>query len=208
MNAGIPSRIRATIPQFFNPRMRRAFISQNTVSTPIAAMKNSEFHFTATAAPAQIPAARRHRCKPEPGPKTTFCKPDSPCASTIFITFAASLLRAVCRSRSRQTKVAKIQNIWKISRSARRDSTNIKPSTAPSSAAIEATVTERNMSHPATAKSATASVPIIAALTRQPKAFSPKIAIPQAIIHLPRGGCTTYSGLFGKIPLKSPEANA
>ena len=44
-----------------------------------------------------------------------------------------------------------------------------------------------------------------AAETRQPKGLlSPKIAMPAAIIHLPSGGCTTYSGESGRIPEGCP----
>ena len=67
-NAGMPSRTSAVKPHLFRPTIRRALISQNTVSRPIAATKNSEFHFTPTAAPAHTPAAKRHRRRPMLGP--------------------------------------------------------------------------------------------------------------------------------------------
>ena len=53
------------------------------------------------------------------------------------------------RSKSKHTKVARIQNIWKISSSARRDSTNMRPSTVANSAAMVETVTERKSNHAA-----------------------------------------------------------
>ncbi len=64
---------------------------------------------------------------------------------------------------------------------------------------------ERNIFWAISASRNTDSVPIAAAEKRQPKLLDgPKSHMPKAIIHLPTGGCTTYSGVFCR-ELKSPN---
>ena len=53
---------------------------------------------------------------------------------------------------------------------------------------------ERNMRRPMRATISTDSVPSSATTKRQPNGDRPNIHSPAAIIHLPRGGWTTYAG--------------
>lgn len=76
-----------------------------------------------------------------------------------------------------------------------RDMTNSMPSNAVSSAAIVASVAERNRCQAARPTSRIASVPVSATAMRQPnEEVMPNRCSPAPIIHLPNGGWTMKSG--------------
>jgi hypothetical protein len=80
------------------------------------------------------------------------------------------------------------------------------PSTAKSSPAMTATSVEVNRRRATIVSTKTAIVPARAVVARHQNALSaPKAAMPSEIIHLPSGGCTTYSGARRKMSV-SPDS--
>ena len=89
----------------------------------------------------------------------------------------------------------------KMSSSEVRDMTRWWPSTASRTPATAPRVSERKSFCAISASRRMDSVPVRAAPNRQPKGLSaPNSHMPAAIIHLPTGGWTTYSGVFSSTP--------
>ncbi|MCY1219281.1 hypothetical protein D9M72_312500 [compost metagenome] len=187
------------MPPLIHPRMpaiRRALRSQKTVSSPKPAMKNRADHLVPTASPRQIPAAMRHQRIPSHGPETSWTTEGLPSAAPACRpSRAASRRRPSSRSISSAPKAARSQNIRKMSSREVLDITRWWPSTASRRPATAPSVSEWKSFCAIRVTRRMDSVPVSAAPNRQPSGLSgPNSHIPAAIIHLPTGGCTTYSG--------------
>ncbi|CAM5651531.1 hypothetical protein STENM223S_07592 [Streptomyces tendae] len=110
---------------------------------------------------------------------------------------AASLLRALSRSTTRQPKAASTKNISTLSSSAVRLIVKCRPSSAIRAPARHPRKVERNSRRPIRHSSSTERVPSSAVMKRQPNGSKPNSSSPRPMTYLPTGGCTTYAASPG-----------
>ena len=164
-----------------------------------ASMYQTPFHLLATAAPRHAPApTRSHRMPsagPPPGSAGLRSATNNASGGCGLAASAAAATLALVRSLSMISRpnAASTQNITKMSRSAVRDSTSSRPSSAISSPAMQPMSVDPVIRRTIRASIRIDAEPITATANRQPNGVSPNSHSPTAIMILPSGGWTTSS---------------
>ena len=184
-----PSLNSAPSPQRRTPAARRAPMSHQTDMIPNAARKNRPDHFVPVHSPSDRPATQRHGRPPSHGPIPSGHVPRGRAP-----TFSASSSRLRSRSTRSAANPQSAKNMTMMSRIAVRDMTKCDPSNARRNAATHPSAVEPNRRRPTRPTMRIDSVPSRATENRHPHPESaPNINCPNAMTHLPTGGCTTKS---------------
>jgi hypothetical protein len=142
------------------PTVRRRLISQISMTSMIAGMKNPPLSFTEQAQPRKNATPSRHHGMPSRGL--------SPSARAPLSRAASIRLRRWSRSSTTQPKAASTKSMRKMSSSAARESTKCRPSRAMSRPATQPRIVDRNRRRAMRTSSRIEMMPATAAPMRHP----------------------------------------